>query len=157
MESTGREICPGCGAAYRQGRDCQVIFDEFLVLEFTDPDYGAVHFLTVACYMIQHGHYSPAGLAWIAARLREVLEGVKTPDQVRLEAAKETGQDRRDWKVTRRPGDPPQPPTAWSITIQDVDGTFEDTASYSERIRAWARATLAEMEPLLSRGDPPGG
>ena len=43
--------CPECGAPDNL---CQTRFDEFLVLEFTDAGYGAVHHLTVATFMVQH-------------------------------------------------------------------------------------------------------
>ena len=43
--------CTECGAPDNL---CQTRFDEFLVLEFTDAGYGAVHHLTVAAYMVQH-------------------------------------------------------------------------------------------------------
>ena len=58
--------CAECGAIIDQEESCQEIFDRFLVLEFSDPEYGAVHFLTVACFMIQHRRYSDAALGWIA-------------------------------------------------------------------------------------------
>jgi hypothetical protein len=56
------DTCPDCGATWDADRTCQSVFDEFLVLEFADAGYGAMHMLTVACYMIQHGRYSDAGL-----------------------------------------------------------------------------------------------
>lgn len=34
------------------------IFNACLAREYSDPGYGQVHLLTVACYMIQHGRYS---------------------------------------------------------------------------------------------------
>src|SRR6185369_4158225 len=41
--------CPECGAA-----ECEARYHDFLVKEFEDPGYGAVHHLTVATYMLQH-------------------------------------------------------------------------------------------------------
>ncbi|QYR19267.1 hypothetical protein KZ483_15075 [Paenibacillus sp. sptzw28] len=32
-----------------------------LALEFSDPGYGRVHFLTVACFIIQHNRYMTKG------------------------------------------------------------------------------------------------
>jgi hypothetical protein len=60
-----RETCPNCGAHYKNNLNCQSVFNEFLALEFTDPDYGVVHMLTVVCYMIQHGQYTDEALVWI--------------------------------------------------------------------------------------------
>lgn len=57
--------CPECGATWLEDSTCQSVFDEFLVLEYSDPAYGEVHFLTVVCFMIQHGRYSDEALVWI--------------------------------------------------------------------------------------------
>ncbi len=45
------ERCTECGAVLPEGSTCQTIFDEFLILEYTNPVYGQVHFLTVACFI----------------------------------------------------------------------------------------------------------
>lgn len=58
-----------CSAVLNETNNCQVIFDSFLVLELTDPGYGEVHMLTVACFLIQHGRLSDEGLAWIAQKI----------------------------------------------------------------------------------------
>ena len=56
-----RSTCTECGAALDE-TTCQSIFDSFLVLEFSEAAYGAVHMLTVACFMIQYRRYSDEGL-----------------------------------------------------------------------------------------------
>ncbi len=78
-----------------------------LVLEFTDPGFGAVHMLSVACFMIQHGRYSDDALVWIDQKLRADLEDGISAEQIRKEMNWETSQARRAWKVTRPPGAPP--------------------------------------------------
>jgi hypothetical protein len=45
--------CPECGSRLNDGITCQSILESFLALEFSDPAYGAVHFLTASCFMIQ--------------------------------------------------------------------------------------------------------
>ncbi len=143
------DACPYCGAVVPDGRTCEDIFNQFLALEFSDPAYGAVHFLTVACYMIQHGRYSAEGLDWIEQRLRDNLERGIPAGQIRRQAARETGQDRRIWHATRRPGDPPQAKIRWSMTIADVAAQNQDAAVYRAAIRRWARTILEEMRPLI--------
>ncbi len=143
-----RNTCPDCGAVLSEGNSCQAIFDVFLVLEFTDPAYGEVHMLTVACFMIQHGRYSDEALAWIEQKLRENLEAGKPAGQIRREAAQEAVQGTRTWKVTRSRG-APQPKIAWSMTIADVAGKYSDAAQYRKLIQQWARTILQEMKPLL--------
>jgi hypothetical protein len=144
-----QNTCPGCGAILTGERTCQSTFDEFLVLEFTDPGYGAVHMLTVACFMIQHGQYSDQGLVWIEQRLRNHLENGVSTEQIRKQAAVEASQDQRSWKVTRAAGDPPQRKVDWSMTIIDVAAGYHDADSYCALVRQWARTTLREMKPLV--------
>lgn len=142
--------CPDCGAAYADTDTCQSIFDEFLVLEFTDPEYGVVHMLTVACFMVQHRRYSDAGLRWIERQLRAYLESGRSQEQIREQAASETDQRQRTWKVTRQPDEPPLPPISWSVTIADVADNYQDAASYRQWVHRWAQATLQEMKPWLN-------
>jgi hypothetical protein len=141
--------CPECGAALGEYGACQEIFDAFLMLEFSDPGYGEVHMLTVACFLIQHGRYSDAALTWIARQLRAYLEEGIPAGQIRQQAARETGQARRTWKVIRQPGARPLPKVEWSVTIADVAAHAQDAESYRDWITRWARATLREMQPLL--------
>jgi hypothetical protein len=142
--------CPDCGAVFDQDDTCQSVFDSLLVLEFTDPAYGEVHMLTVACFMIQHRRYSDEALVWIEQQLRAHLERDVPVGQIRKHAAQEARQDKRAWKVTRRPGEKPLPPIAWSMTIADVAQGYQDAASYRDLVKQWAKATLKEMRPYLS-------
>ncbi len=141
--------CPECGAALTGYADCQAIFESFLELEFTDPDYGQVHMLTVACFMIQHGRYGDEALKWIERQLRAYLEEGLPVEQIRKQGARQTGQAERTWKVTRQPEAPLLPKIAWSMTIADVAANYRDAGSYCELVRQWARVTLREMQPLL--------
>lgn len=143
--------CPECGAVIAADKTCQDIFDAFLVLEFTDPAFGEVHMLTVACFMIQHGRYSDEGLAWIKEQLRAHLEANTPVEYIRRKAGREANQANRNWKVTRQPGQPPAPKIHWSMTIAEVEaGCLDETGApdaerYGALIRDWARSTLHEM------------
>ncbi len=141
--------CPECGASLAAETSCQVIFEAFLALEYTFADYARVHMLTVACFMIQHGRYSDEALVGIAGSLRAVLQEGVSAGELRSRTAPVVRSDRREWKVTRRPGDRPLPRVAWSLTIADVAEQYTDPASYCEWVERWARSTLAEMGPLL--------
>lgn len=99
--------CPECGAILSESVTCQALFESFLASEFSDPGYGEVHMLTVACFWIQHGRYSDEGLAWIESKLRAYLEEGVGVAEIRRRAAQETDQSKRAWRVTRpmlRPG-----------------------------------------------------
>ncbi len=143
--------CPLCGALLHDDSTCRSVFEQFLTLEFSDPAYGAVHFLTVSCYMIQHAEYTPSALAWIEGTLRDYLDKGLTPQQLRRQVARQTDPHNRKWKVNRSPGDPPQPQVAWSMTIMDVaDHYHNDPSTYCQLITQWARLTLRDMQPLIS-------
>jgi len=137
--------CTECGARLEPGETCEGMFHALLALEFSDPAFGEVHFLTVACYMIQHGRYSDEGLAWICGMLRRYLEEGLPADEIRRLAGEDAGNERRGWKVTRAPDAPPLPVTRWRVTLADVARGFQDAESYRGLVRDWARETLAQM------------
>src|SRR5574338_84558 len=94
--------CPECGAP---GRLCQTRFDEFMVLEFTDPGYGAVHHLTVATYMLQHSSkMTPEGWKYERELLREFLVEKKTPADVRKQNKTIVDSGKRTFKIKSRTG-----------------------------------------------------
>ncbi len=138
-------VCPECGAQLADGTTCQSIFDSFLALEFSDPAYGAVHFLTVACFMIQHNRYSDEALAWIQPKLRAHLEDGLAVEDLRRQAAAETRSPERGWKVLRSTQARPLPEVAWQVTIADVAAHAADAQSYCDWVRRWGAATLRQM------------
>jgi hypothetical protein len=142
------DTCPACGAGLPSGTTCDELFGRFLEKDYVDPGYGAVHFLTVGVFMIQHGRYSDEALAWIQPLIRDFLDGKATQEQIRRASQRQVDQSRRAWKVTRRPGAPPAPRLAWTMTIADVARQARDAASYQTAIKAWARATLSQLETL---------
>lgn len=140
------ETCTKCGAVHTGEKTCESIFGEFLALEFTDSGYGRVHFLTVACYMVQHEAYSDEMYVWVQTALRKYLEECHTIEMIRQDAAQGPGRT----KGIRRPVDaPPLPKVAWSMTIADVAVQMHDAESYCKLIEQWGRSTLQEMGPLV--------
>jgi hypothetical protein len=137
--------CPICGAILPPGMTCQMIFDECLIREFTDPAYGQVHMLTVACFMIQHRRYTNEALAWIKPQIQDHLNGV-TAQHIRQRAYQETQQRQRTWHVVQREGTVSPPSVVWSVTIADVVPCWDNAETYGEQIKRWARATLAELD-----------
>jgi hypothetical protein len=141
-------ICPECGAILPDGDTCQGIFESFLALEFTDPAYGQVHMLTVACFMIQHGRYSDEALAWIERQLRGYLEEGLSIEEQRRRAAQGVGQGTRTWKITRQADATPLPKIAWEMTLAEVAAGYQDAASYRRLVEDWARKTLRQMNGM---------
>lgn len=143
------DTCPECGARLCAHETCQSIFDSFLALEFSDPAYGEVHFLTVACYMIQHNRYSDEALLWIRPQLHAFLAEGVNPAEIRRRAAVETGNGQRDWKVVRSPQARLLPKVLWQITIVDVAVHAGDAVSYCDWVRLWGASTLKQMDALI--------
>ena len=127
--------CPECGAAETL---CKTRFDEFLVLEFTDAGYGAVHHLTVATYMLQHSSKLTKE-GWIYERelLREFLVENKSPSLIRQQVRDSVDSGKRTFKFKSKDGKPAINITTWTKTILDV--RTENAEVYCEDVTAWAR------------------
>src|SRR6266498_1490775 len=134
--------CPECGAPANL---CQTRFDEFLVLEFTDPGYGAVHNLTVATYMVQHSSkMSREGWTYERELLREFLVENKSPELIRKQNKDVVDSGKRTFKFKSKDGVPVINKSTWVKTILDV--RVENAEVYCEDITTWATSALKEAE-----------
>jgi hypothetical protein len=137
-------ICPDCGAP---DSTCETRFHEFLVKEFEDAGYGAVHHLTVATYMLQHSsRLTHEG--WLHERelLREFLIENKPPALIRKQNKDLVDSGKRKFKIKSRDGLPVISKTIWTKTILDIRA--ENSDAYCEDVTAWARSTLEEAETI---------
>ena len=136
--------CPECGAPDNL---CQARFDEFLILEFTDAGYGAVHHLTVAAYMIQHSSKLTRE-GWLFERnlLREFLIENKPPAYIRKQNKDLVDSGKRTFKIKSKTGLPVINKTTWTKTILDV--RTENAQVYCEDINSWARSVLEDAETI---------
>lgn len=132
--------CPQCGASSDDGGSCRDRFDELLALEFTDPDYGAVHHLTVPAYMLQHDEYGRE--AWLLARelLRRFLDGTITPEAARRRPP-------HGPSLTRGPRSERARRITWSRTIADVRSG--DAQTYRDDVRTWATSVVKDSASAL--------
>jgi hypothetical protein len=134
--------CPECGTPWTSEEGCTQRFHHFLALEMTDPEYGTVHHLTVAAYLLQHpGQLSRPG--WLAMRdlLKEFLSDENfTPSQARAGNRRAVDSQNRSWSFTR--GERLVLPAGftWSRTILSVDSTTP--VQYRQDIEVWARSVL---------------
>jgi len=130
--------CPECGAAEAL---CKTRFDEFLVLEFTDAGYGAVHHLTVATYMLQHSSkLTREGWLYERKLLREFLVENKPPAFIRKQNKDVVDSGRRKFKIKSKTGLPVISKTAWMKTILDV--RTDSAEIYCADVMEWAKAVL---------------
>ncbi|HLO16712.1 MAG TPA: DUF5946 family protein [Anaerolineales bacterium] len=136
--------CPECGAPDHL---CQTRFDEFLVLEFTDPGYGAVHHLTVAAYMLQHSSKMTRE-GWLHERelLKEFLVEKKSPAFIRKQNKVLVDSGKRKFKFKSKDGVPVIQKSIWKKTILNVRA--ENAEVYCEDINAWARSALEEASEI---------
>ena len=136
--------CPECGAPENL---CQARFDEFLILEFTDAGYGAVHHLTVAAYMIQHSSKLTRE-GWLFERnlLREFLIENKPPAYIRKQNKDLVDSGKRTFKIKSKTGLPVINKTTWTKTILDVRP--ENAQVYCEDMNSWARSVLKDAETI---------
>ena len=136
--------CPECGASEAL---CQTRFEEFLVLEFTDAGYGAVHHLTVTAYMIQHSSKLTRE-GWLHERglLHEFLVENKPPAFIRKQNKDLVDSGKRTFKIKSRDGKPVINKSSWTKTILDV--RTENAEVYCADVTAWARSVLEESQGL---------
>lgn len=135
-------ICPECGAV-----NCRSRFDEFLVLEFTDAGYGAVHHLTVTAYMLQHSSQLTRE-GWLHERelLREFLVDNKPPAFIRKQNRDLVDSGRRTFKIKSRDGQRSIQKSTWTKTILDVRA--ENAEEYCADVTHWARSVLEDAEAI---------
>ena len=132
--------CPECGALDQL---CQSRFDEFLVFEFTDAGYGAVHHLTVTAFMIQHSsRMTREGWMYERELLREFLIENKPPSYIRKQNKDRVDSGKRTFKIKSRDGKRIIEKSTWKKTILDV--RTENAEVYCEDITSWARSVLED-------------
>jgi len=140
--------CPECGATETL---CKARFDEFLVLEFTDAGYGAVHHLTVTAYMLQHSSQLTRE-GWLHERelLREFLIENMPPSFIRQQNKHLVDSGKRTFKIKSRDGQRVIQKSAWTRTILDV--RTEDAETYCADVTAWARSVLEDVREIILEG-----
>ncbi|MDQ3250355.1 MAG: DUF5946 family protein [Chloroflexota bacterium] len=147
--------CPQCGGEFPAGERCRDRFDLCLALDYQNPTvFGAVHFLTVACYMLQHNGYSRD--VWLEARrmLAEVIRQATTPAAIRRQNRQKFDSGGRTWRVTKGEKLVAVDAIVWSRTVADV--RLDDPSLYCDDVRQWASCILADTEALIQllNGEP---
>jgi hypothetical protein len=137
--------CPECGA---HDELCKARFDEFLVLEFTDMGYGAVHNLTVATYMLQHSsQLSREGWLYERDLLREFIVEGKSPSVIRQQVKDSVDNGKRTFKFKSTDSKPVIHKSTWTRTILDV--RTENPETYCADVAAWAMSALEDAEAIV--------
>jgi hypothetical protein len=142
--------CPDCGVVNEGDGTCRDLFDSFLNLEFTNPEYGEVHPLTVGIYMIQHYQYNDAALAWLRETLKEYLSNNWTAEKLRQVAEKSISNHSAKSEIIRSENSPPPNRLKWKMTIADVAENYESAKSYHDLIKEWAIITLQQLDENMT-------
>ena len=143
--------CPQCGAELLAEETCRARFDLCLALEYENPTaYGAVHHLTVTCYMLQHNMYS--GDVWLEARnmLAQFLHEGVAPAEMRRRNRQKYAGERRQWSVTKGEKLSEVDAIVWSRTIADV--RLDDPDAYCADVERWAASILADSQAIIYPG-----
>jgi hypothetical protein len=136
--------CLECGATETL---CKTRFDEFLVLEFTNTGYGAVHHLTVAAYMLQHSSkLTREGWLHMRELLSEFIVEKKPPSFIRKQNRDLVDSGKRKFKIRSKDGEPVVNKITWTKTILDVH--MENVSVYCDDVTAWAKSALEDVQGL---------
>jgi hypothetical protein len=144
-------VCPECGAAYRDGKTCADHFHQMLAWEYAN-EHGvwAVHHLTVLCYYLQHpSQQSSDGLRHSRVLLREFVEEGVSPADVRERSRDTLDSGSRQWKFTGAPGSYDRS-VKWTMTIDRV--AEGDLGGYCDRVRAWAVSVNEALKDVAVSG-----
>ena len=139
--------CPVCGAKLPKDTTCRDLFDLSQLKEIEQPEYYAVHQLSVLCYMLQHNIYSRSG--WLGARelLFQFVNRGLTPAAARRQNRKKLDSGKRDWSLTKGEKLAGVEAVKWTFTIADV--RLDTAEHYTADVRRWAESVLADTEMLV--------
>ncbi|MGA9595650.1 MAG: DUF5946 family protein [Acidimicrobiia bacterium] len=124
--------CEWCGVA-----GCAEIFDRCLACEFSDPEFFAVHHLSVPAYGLQHGHYESEAAAAVATMMLEHIATMPSAGATASLRDRFGGRVR----VRRRGGSATRLSDLPSIAAVD----FSSAASYRATVRTWAGAVARSV------------
>ena len=134
--------CPECGAPQVDGMTCWEQLGAIIAWEMDDPELAAQHFLTVACYNLQHpAQFTGEALAWLRQSLIDYLDrGVPTA-ALRQRASQAYEGSKR---VLRPKSERVPVLRRWPMTIADVY-IPDQPGGAAERVKAWAAAIRREV------------
>jgi hypothetical protein len=134
--------CPECGAPLLGSLSCSEQFGAVLAWEAHDPELLAEHFLTVACYNLQHpAQFTEEALAGLRAALIDRLDSGVAVEELRRRAARIFNGPKR---VLKREAERHPVLRRWPLTIADVYIPDRPQGA-AERVRRWAAAIRGEM------------
>jgi|GEM_PF-1778268 len=131
---------------YTMRRTCQYVktccerYEEILALEYENPAiFGAVHYITVLCYNLQHpDSFTAEAIAWMQSSLRAIIEEGLSPMELRKRSGKKFKGNVKVLRQTTQTETPRK--TRWSTTVMDI--RTDEPEIYIEDVKAWAKSIL---------------
>jgi hypothetical protein len=139
--------CSQCGANLTPGETCQDRFNAGQLKELELPSYGAVHHLSVPCYMLQHNAYSREGWLTVRELLFQFIYRGLTPAMARQHNRVNFDSRHRTCSLTKGAMLPGVEEVAWAWTIADV--RLDAAKLYCADVRHWTESILADSEQLV--------
>ena len=134
--------CPECGAAWAHGMTCWEQLGGVIGWESEDPELLAQHFLTVACYNLQHpAQFTDESIAWLRTSLIERLDRGTAVEELRRRASRVYEGSKR---VLRPESERKPVLRSWRMTISDVY-IPDQSQGAAARVRAWAAGIRDEL------------
>lgn len=139
------ERCRECGASRVNGMTCWGMLGAVLAWEYADPALMAEHFLTVACYNLQHpAQFAEATLAGLQQVFIERLDHRLGIAEIRRRVGEAAAGATR---VRKPPAERRPTLRLWPMTIADVYLPDQPEGA-AARVRAWAAAIRCELESM---------
>ena len=134
--------CRECGSPQIDGMTCWEQLGAILAWEAHDHELLAEHFLTVACYNLQHpAQFTDAALAGLRGAFIERLDDNLPVAEIRRRAGRANAGSRR---VLRPEAERRPVLRRWGTTIADVYLPDQPEGA-AARVRAWAAAIRREL------------
>lgn len=146
-------LCSDCGGAVPNDAQCSDRFWEAQAIEGGNPDYYAVHQLSVPAYYLQHNLYSRSG--WLAVRklMGEFLFEGLTPQYARQKYRDDFDGGNRTESITRGAKLAEVATVKWSFTMADV--RVDTAAHYCEDVQRWAERVFLDSAEMVAGLDQP--
>lgn len=135
-------MCPECGAPSVDGFTCWEQLGAILAWEWQDPELGAVHFLTVASYNLQHpAQFTDEALAGLREQfIAHLDEGVPVSEIRRRVGRAAAGAVR----VLKPEAERRRMLRRWLMTVADVY-IPEQPKGAADRVKRWAACIREEL------------
>jgi len=140
--SDGGGQCPECGAPQGPGQTCHDRFGRLLAGEAQDAELAAEHFLTVACFNLQHpAQFTDAALDGLRAAFVDRVDRGTAVAELRRRVGRVAAGSVR---VLRPEAERRPVLRRWSMTVADV-ALPDCPDGAAARVRAWAASVRREL------------